>query len=115
MAPGALDNTRTIFTNIHVIRTGVANQALAAVQPGKLPTAAAGNAGISSSLTVVVTQCQSEFINWFIANGSIKYTLESYKDYTPKDVAVDPGCPSVEAAGGVSINQVIQKWPGFVN
>ena len=70
---------------------------------------------MTSSLTVVVTQCQAEYINWFLANGAIKYTLESYKDYTPRDIAVDSSCPNVDAAGGVTINQVTQKWPGFLN
>jgi Flp pilus assembly protein CpaB len=115
MAHGALDNTRTVFTNVHVIRTGVANQSVTAVQAGKPAPPTTTTSGVSSSLTVVVTQCQAEYINWFIANGSLKYTLESYRDYTPKDVSVDPTCPGVEAAGGVTIVQVVQKWPGFLN
>jgi hypothetical protein len=28
---------------------------------------------------------------------------------------VDNSCPSVDAAGGVNINSVNAKWPGFVN
>ena len=44
-----------------------------------------------------------------------KQYLESYKDYTPRDIAVDSSCPNVDAAGGVTINQVTQKWPGFLN
>ena len=115
MAHGALDNTRTVFTNVHVIRTGVAAQTIAAVQAGKAPAPAAASGGVTSSLTVVVTQCQAEYINWFIANGSIKYTLESYKDYAARDLAIDPSCTSADAAAGVTISQVVQKWPGFLN
>ncbi len=116
MSHGALENTRTVFTNVHILRTGVSNVSLAPVQAGKPAAAvAASTSGVSSSLTIVVTQCQAEFLNWFIANGSLKYTLESYKDYVPKDITVDSSCPGVEAAGGVTLTQVVQKWPGFVN
>ena len=34
-----------------------------------------------SSLTVVVTECQAEYITWFLTYASLKYTLESYQDY----------------------------------
>jgi len=115
MAHGSFANTRTIYTNVHVLRTGVASVNIAPVQNGKGAPPPSPTVGVTSSLTVVVTQCQAEYINWFLANGAIKYTLESYKDYTPRDIAVDSSCPNVDAAGGVTINQVTQKWPGFLN
>jgi Flp pilus assembly protein CpaB len=114
MTHGSYENTRTIYTNVHVLRAGINNTTVAPVTAGK-PAGPTATTGVSSSLTIIVTQCQAEYINYFVTNGSIKYTLESYKDYAPKDVAVDTTCPSVEAAGGVTINQVVQKWPGFVN
>lgn len=107
-------NARTVFTNIHVLKTGVSTGVTAPVQSGKpTPTPAPVQAGVASSLTIIVTQCQAEFIDWFIANGTVTYTLESYKDYTPKDVAVDASCPSVEAAQGVSLALVTRTWPGL--
>jgi hypothetical protein len=69
----------------------------------------------ASSITVVVTQCQAEYLDWFIANASIKYTLESYKDYNAKDVAVDAGCPGVDSTHGVTANDVGRTWPGLVS
>jgi len=107
-------NARTVFTNIHVLRTGVDSGVTAPVQSGKpTPTPAAQTAGVASSLTIIVTQCQAEFIDWFIANGTVTYTLESYHDYTPKDVAVDSTCPSVDAAAGVNTALVNRTWPGL--
>ena len=108
-------NARTVFTNVHVLKTGVSTGATAPVQSGKpTPTPTPVQAtGVASSLTIIVTQCQAEFIDWFIANGTVTYTLESYHDYTPKDVAVDTSCPSVDAAQGVSLALVNRTWPGL--
>jgi Flp pilus assembly protein CpaB len=105
-------NIRTIYTNIPVVRVGTAPDVSAA--PAS-PAAAPKTGGISTSLTVVVTQCQAEYIGWFLANGSLRYTLESYKDYKPQDEKVDASCPGVEAAGGVTQPQVAAKWPGIFN
>lgn len=99
-------NVRTLFTNVHVLRVGPA------------PDAANGTAkpgGVSTSLTVVVTQCQAEYLNWFVGNAGLRYSLESYKDYKPQDVQVDSTCPSVTAARGVTKNDVGQRWPGIFN
>lgn len=101
---GGTTNVRTLFTNVHVLKVG------------PLADAASGPAktgGVSSSLTVVVTQCQAEYLNWFVANATIKYTLESYHDYKPQDVAVDATCPSVSAATGVTKTNIAQRWPGI--
>ena len=111
---GPFQNTRTIFTQVHVLRTGVATVTTAPAQSGKPAPAPSPQIGITSSLTIVVTQCQAEFLNWFLANGAVKYTLESYKDYAPKDAAVDTSCPNVDAAGGVTVNQINQHWPGLL-
>jgi Flp pilus assembly protein CpaB len=115
-AGGKFANIRTIYTQVHVLRIGQAADSIAlqpitargaaTPPPGKAPTAA--------SITVVVTQCQAEFLDWFIANASIKYTLESYHDYTPKDVAVDAACPSVDSTHGVTVGDVGRVWPGLV-
>jgi hypothetical protein len=64
-------------------------------------------------MTLVLTQCQSEFINWFMVNATVKYTLESYKDYRPQDTKTDPTCPSVDAATGVRAADINARWPGL--
>jgi pilus assembly protein CpaB len=110
--PGSLTNERTIYTNVHVLRAGTASTTVAPV--GKVTPAPPTTSSGANSLTIIVTQCQAEIIDWFIANGSIKYTLESYKDYSPRDVAVDTSCPGVDAAGGVTSAAIRQKYPGLL-
>ncbi|HEY0831356.1 MAG TPA: Flp pilus assembly protein CpaB [Candidatus Dormibacteraeota bacterium] len=102
-------NIRTVYTNIPVIRIGPAT----APAQGSATAPKAG--GVSNSLTVVVTQCQAEFISWFLANGTVTYTLESYHDYQPQDRAVDQACPSVNAARGVTQADIAARWPGILN
>ena len=102
-------NVRTVYTNIPVIRIGAAP----AETPAGQPSAPLKQGGLANSLTIVVTQCQAEFIGWFIANASLSYTLESYHDYRPQDVIIDPGCPNVGAAKGVTAADVAARWPGI--
>jgi Flp pilus assembly protein CpaB len=106
-------NERTIFTNVHVLKTGVASANLSPVTAKGAPTPAP-QTGSATSLTIVATQCQAEIIDWFIANGTIKYTLESYHDYAPKDQAVDASCPGVDSAGGVTVGTINAKYPGLL-
>ena len=111
---GKFANARTIYTNVHVLRIGTAADSVQPVPVRGATPAPAKPAGTAASMNVIVTQCQAEFINWFIANGSVKYTLESYRDYTPKDVAVDSTCPGVDATHGVTIADVSRVWPSLV-
>ncbi len=90
--------TKTIFTQLHVIKVGT--------QSG------AGGAS-ATSLTIVVTQCQAEILTWFQANASLKYTLESYHDYAPGDQAPDPNCQSVADAHGVTLQFIKTSFPGL--
>ena len=91
--------SKTIFTNLHVIRTGAQGTSSAA-------------ASAATSLTVVVTECQAEFITWFLAYASLKYSLESYTDYLkPGSQAKDPTCPSVDSAKGVTLELVQAAYP----
>jgi len=106
-------NIRTVYTNIPVIRVGTAPSESAPVQGGVNNPPKQG--GLSSSLTVILSQCQAEFVSWFLSNGTLKYTLESYHDYKPQDVQVDPVCPNVNAATGVTQTDIAKKWPGILN
>jgi Flp pilus assembly protein CpaB len=94
--------TKTIFTNLHVIRVG----------PLTSSTDQTGSTAIASSLTVVVTECQAEFITWFLTYASLKYSLESYSDYL-KNQSKDPACPSVDAAKGVTLQTVQAAYPSL--
>jgi pilus assembly protein CpaB len=99
---GAKVASKTVFTDLHVIRVG-------------MDTSAAGGAAASTatSLTVVVTECQAEYITWFLTNASLKYTLESYQDYLQKPPAKDPSCPSVSSAPGVTLQTVKKAFPSL--
>jgi hypothetical protein len=61
----------------------------------------------------VVTQCQAEIITWFISYAALKYTLESYHDYSPGEQAPDPKCPSVQDAQGVTLKTIQAAYPGL--
>ena len=99
VATGGKVATKTVFTNLHVIRVGIGRSRAAPA-----PTA--------SSLTVVVTECQAEYITWFLTYASLKYTLESYQDYLRHGVQTpDPSCPSVTAAKGVTLQVIQAAYP----
>ena len=95
---------RTVYTQIHVIRIGPATFGTGSTAPA--PTAAA------DSLTIVVTQCQSEYIIWLMANTTLRYNLESPSDYTGT-ADKDTSCPSITSAGGVTAKDIAAKWPGL--
>jgi pilus assembly protein CpaB len=96
---GAKVASKTVFTNIHVIRVGMDT------------AGGGGSAATATSLTVVVTQCQAEYITWFLSYASLKYTLESYQDYAAGAPAKDPNCASVNDAKGVTLKLVQQAFP----
>jgi Flp pilus assembly protein CpaB len=90
--------SKTIFTNLHVIRVGV---------QGSGPTNA-------TSLTVVVTECQAEVITWFLSYAALKYSLQSFKDYVPSGAqAPDPKCPTVGDAKGVTLQFMQTTYPSL--
>ncbi len=104
-------NVRTIFVNISVIRVGTAPSTTTPVQGN--PSAPPQRGGIANSLTIIATECQSEYIAWFLANGSLRYTLESYHDYAAQATQPDPTCPAVTAAKGVTQTDIAARWPGI--
>ncbi|HKV87455.1 MAG TPA: RcpC/CpaB family pilus assembly protein [Candidatus Dormibacteraeota bacterium] len=98
--------SKTVFTNVRVIGLGPAS---ANIQ-GAGSTTAGGSqttSGITSSLTIELTQCDAEYFTWFLNNTTVRYTLESFQDYlkTPPS-APDPSCPAITSAQGVS-NQTV--------
>jgi Flp pilus assembly protein CpaB len=99
---GAKVASKTVFVNLHVIRVGM-----------DTATGAAAAAAAASSLTVVVTECQAEYITWFLTYASLKYTLESFHDYLQAPPSKDPTCPSVTSATGVTLQMVQKAYPGL--
>ena len=104
--------SKTVFTNVHIIGLGPAS---ANVQPAGSAGAAGGaqgaTTGITSSLTIEVTQCDAEFFTWFLGNTTVRYTLESFNDYLKQPPsAPDPTCPTVGTAQGVSNKEVEARY-----
>jgi len=96
---GGSSNVRTIYSGIHVIRTG---------------ESAAAGAGQPTSLTLAVSECQAEFINWFVATASLKYSLLSSTDYAAASQAgPDTSCPA-NGSTGVTETDIKNRWPGLV-
>lgn len=92
---------KTIFSNIHVIRVGP-----------MAPAGAPASTSTASSLTVVVTYCQAEYLTWFLTYASLKYELESYHDYQPSSSQTsDAKCPGVDSATGVTLKTVQAAFP----
>ena len=94
-------SAKTVFSNIHVIRVGPLSNATAQA-----------STTTASSLTVVVTYCQAEFLTWFLTYASLKYELESYHDYQPSNSQIsDSKCPGVDSAKGVTLQAVQAAFP----
>ena len=91
--------TKTIYWDIRVIKVGT---------PSSAPNSSA------TSLTVVVSQCQAEIITWFLTYASLKYSLESYKDYLANGLpAPDPNCATIKQAKGVTLQIIQASFPGL--
>jgi Flp pilus assembly protein CpaB len=106
--------SKTVFTNIHIIGLG---PAVANVQPASGAAAPGGTqgttSGLTSSLTIELTQCDAEFMTWFLGNMTIRYTLESFNDYLKQPpTTADPTCQTIKDAHGVSFKTVDAKY-GF--
>jgi Flp pilus assembly protein CpaB len=92
---------RTVFRDVDVLRVGPSSG-----------SAGSGSAGstLTSSLTVLMTACDSEYLFWLLNNATMKYELESYTDYGSLPTAADSKCPNVSAAGGVGPRDVDGRW-----
>jgi Flp pilus assembly protein CpaB len=87
---------RTVFSNLYILRIG--------------PVTAQNAAGVSSSLTLLVTGCDAEYLFWLLNNATLKYTLESFRDYAATPSQPDPTCPNLASAGGVGPKEVDKRW-----
>jgi len=96
---GGFSNVRTIYSGIRVIRTGAAGSDTAVT---------------ATSLTLQVSECQYEFISWFVANSSLKYSLLSPTDAaTAAQAPPDTSCPA-NGSTGVTETDIKNHWPGLV-
>jgi Flp pilus assembly protein CpaB len=95
-SPG-VSAVRTVFKNLYVVRVGPASATNAPTQ-------------LTSSLTVLMTACDAEYMYWLLNNAVLKYELESYLDYEKAPTQADPACPMLASAGGVGPHDVDKKW-----
>jgi Flp pilus assembly protein CpaB len=102
----------TIFTQLHILRVGPANLSVTSANNNGNNTAA-GTTAPATSLTVLVTPCQSELITWFQSNMVLRYELESYKDYAPAATGPDAKCAGLTFAKGVAATDVATAFPIF--
>lgn len=104
--------SKTVFTNVRVIGLGPASTGVQSASGANAPSSTSGQtSGITSSLTVEMTQCDAEYMTWFLSNTTVKYTIESFHDYLAQPPsAPDPSCPAVVAAQGVGPKQVDARY-----
>ena len=57
---------------------------------------------------VLMTQCDAEYLNWFLARAALRYTLESSKDYPTG--AVKPSDCTVDQAKGVTSADIATRF-----
>jgi Flp pilus assembly protein CpaB len=87
---------RTVFTNLDILRVG--------------PVASQSSGGVPSSLTLLMTGCDAEYLFWLLNNATLKYALESFTDYSATPTQPDPACPKLSSAGGVGPKDVDRRW-----
>ena len=87
---------RTVFQNLDIIRVG--------------PVTAQAATGVASSLTLLMTGCDAEYLFWLLDNSTMKYALESFSDYAATPTKPDPSCPNLSSAGGVGPKEVDKRW-----
>lgn len=92
-APGA-SVVRTVFHDVYVIKVGPVANAQSSAQT------------LTSSLTLLMTACDSEYLFWLLNNATLKYELESYKDYGAAPTDADSKC----LITGVGPAQVDARW-----
>lgn len=111
---GKTGATQTVFTQLHILRVGQANLSVtAASNNSNNSNSQAAATGPASSITVLVNPCQSELINWFQNNMTLRYELESYHDYAPAATGPDPKCVGLSAAHGLQATDIAASFPVF--
>jgi Flp pilus assembly protein CpaB len=89
---------RTVFRDLDVIRVG------------PVASGSSSEAALTSSLTLLTTACDAEYLFWLLNNATLKYALESFKDYAVSPQQPDPSCPTLASAGGVGPKEVDKRW-----
>jgi len=91
--------TKTVYTNLHVIRVG----------PQSVVPRQGQAQGLSSSITVVMTLCDAQYMDWLLQNATLKYTLLAFKNYSTDKPS---NCSSTISPGLIGPGQVDAQF-GF--
>lgn len=91
---------RTVFRDVDILRVG----------PSTTGNQIGTQGAVTSSLTVLMTACDSEYLYWLLNNAQMKYELESYQDYGSLPSSPDSKCPDVSSAAGVGPRDVDGRW-----
>jgi Flp pilus assembly protein CpaB len=103
--------SKTVFTNVRIIGVGPAVNNVQPAAGTTTTTTQQPTGGVTSSLTIEMTQCDSEYMVWFLNNMQLRYTLESFNDYLKSPpTAPDTSCPAVNSAQGVSNKTVDARF-----
>lgn len=102
-------NTSTFGANPGVLAVRTVFKDLDVVRVGPVTTETSGTT-LTSSLTLVVTACDAEYLDWLLTNAELKYELESFQDYGSAPTTPDTQCPKVTSASGVGPKQVDARW-----
>lgn len=82
--------SKTTLTNVRIIEVGPSAAGKAASQ---------SSGGVTSTLTVILTQCDAEYFDWLLNNTRLTYTVLSYKDYGPAPSQPVSSCPPTTSTG----------------
>lgn len=94
--------TATVFRHVHVLRVG----------PPVDTRKGGQQQGVSSSLTVVLSECDAKVLDWLIANANLRYLLESYRDYEPSTATSAPPCTNAGVVGPQQVDAQFQFTKG---
>jgi len=95
---------KTVFTDVYVIRVGPQTAVPKQGQPQ----------GLASSLTVVMSTCDAQYMEWLLVNATVRYTLLSNHNYGNDPLAKpDPSCPPTSEPPVVGPAAVDARW-GFL-
>lgn len=101
---------KTVFYHVKVIEVGTATFKITEGSAGPVATLQSGG-GAASSLTIVINECDAEYLNWFLARASLRYTLESFEDY-PGGPPPGVSCAGIDKTTGVTTADVAKRY-GF--
>jgi pilus assembly protein CpaB len=90
---------QTVFQNVYVIRVG----------PQSLAQRQSQVQGVASSITVVMTRCDGEYMDWLLLNATLKYFLLSAKDYKTSPQTGSSACDT-SSTSIIGPAQVDARW-----